>query len=207
MDDRGEMRLPLEGFRVLELGYGIAAPVAARNLAQFGADVIRVESARKPDSLRLGGAGWLPPQFDQSVRRDTIPALNFSSPGEAQHRARDRPRRTGARCSSSSSPPPTSSSPTSAKTPSPSSASRTTTSAALKPDVVYVTLPAFGSEGPYRSYRTWGHNLSAAAGIDHLIGWPDREPVQIGFAYPDFVSAQAATVAVLAALMRRGRDR
>ena len=80
MDDRGEMRLPLEGFRVLELGYGIAAPVAARNLAQFGADVIRVESARQPDSLRMGGAGWVPPQFDQSVRRDTIPALNFSSP-------------------------------------------------------------------------------------------------------------------------------
>ena len=74
---------------------------------------------------------------------------------------------------------------------------------ALKPDVVYLTLPAFGSEGPYRAYRTWGHNLAAAAGIDHLIGWPDREPVQLGFAYPDFVSAQAATAAVIAALMRR----
>ena len=80
MVDRGEMRLPLEGVRVLELGYGIAAPVAARNLAQLGADVIRVESARKPDSLRMGGAGWLPTEFDQTVRRDTIPALNFSSP-------------------------------------------------------------------------------------------------------------------------------
>ena len=79
MEDSGEVRLPLEGIRVLELGYGIAAPVAARNLAQFGADVIRVESARRPDSLRLGGAGWLPPAFDQSVRRDTMPSLNFSS--------------------------------------------------------------------------------------------------------------------------------
>ena len=74
---------------------------------------------------------------------------------------------------------------------------------ALKPDIIYVTLPAFGSDGPYRSYRTWGHNLSAAAGVDHLIGWPDRDPVQIGFAYPDYVSAQAAVVAVLGALMRR----
>jgi benzylsuccinate CoA-transferase BbsF subunit len=76
---------------------------------------------------------------------------------------------------------------------------------ALKPDIVHVTLPAFGSSGPYRSYRTWGHNLAAASGIDHLIGWPDRDPVQIGFAYPDFVSAQAATVAVLAALRRRAQ--
>ena len=71
--------LPLAGIRVLELGYGIAAPVAARNLAQFGADVIRVESRRRPDSLRLGGAGWLPRGFDPSVRQDTLPALNFSS--------------------------------------------------------------------------------------------------------------------------------
>jgi len=74
---------------------------------------------------------------------------------------------------------------------------------ALRPDIVHVILPAFGSAGPYRTYRTWGHNLSAASGIDHLIGWPDRAPVQIGFAYPDFVSAQAATVAVMAALRRR----
>ena len=27
---------------------------------------------------------------------------------------------------------------------------------ALKPDIVHVTLPAFGSDGPYRAYRTWG---------------------------------------------------
>ena len=49
--------LPLEGIRVIEFGYGIAAPVAARNLGQFGADAIRVESRRKPDSFRVGGAG------------------------------------------------------------------------------------------------------------------------------------------------------
>ena len=107
------------------------------------------------------------------------------------------------RCSSSSSPRPTCSSPTSAKTPSPQLRITYEDIRALRPDVVYLTLPAFGSEGPYRAYRTWGHNLAAAAGIDHLIGWPDREPVQLGFAYPDFVSAQAATAAVIAALMRR----
>ncbi len=202
MDDRGEARLPLVGFRVLELGYGIAAPVAARNLAQLGADVIRVESARRPDSLRMGGAGWLPAQFDQSVRRDTIPALNFSSPEK---------RSIGLEIDGADG------RAVFEQLVAASDVVVTNISEdalgelgiayedirALKPDIVYLTLPAFGSEGPYRSYRTWGHNLSAASGIDHLLGWPDREPVQIGFAYPDFVSAQAATVAVLAALMRR----
>ena len=202
MDDRGEMRLPLEGFRVLELGYGIAAPVAARNLAQFGADVIRVESARKPDSLRMGGAGWVPPQFDQSVRRDTIPALNFSSPEKRSIGLEiDRPqgRAVFEQLVAATDVFVTNISEDAL------AALRITYDdiRALKPDVVYLTLPAFGSEGPYRAYRTWGHNLAAAAGIDHLIGWPDREPVQLGFAYPDFVSAQAATAAVIAALMRR----
>ncbi|MEX1008084.1 MAG: CoA transferase [Acidimicrobiia bacterium] len=197
-------QLPLAGVRVLELGYGIAAPVAARNLAQFGADVIRVESTRRPDSLRLGGAGWLPRGFDQAVRQDTLPSLNFSS---AEKRSIgleiDCPegRAVFERLVAVSDVVITNVS------------EEALIQLALtyeqirtfKPDIVHVTLPAFGSDGPYRMYRTWGHNLSAASGIDHLIGWPDRDPVQIGFAYPDFVSAQAATVAVLAALRRRAQ--
>jgi benzylsuccinate CoA-transferase BbsF subunit len=194
--------LPLLGVRVLELGYGIAAPVAARNLAQFGADVIRVESARRPDSLRLGGAGWLPRDFDPSVRRDTLPSLNLSS---AEKRSigleidHEDGRAVFDRLVAASDVVITNISEHALV----ELDLGYDTMRALKRDIVHVTLPAFGSDGPYRMYRTWGHNLSAASGIDHLIGWPDRDPVQIGFAYPDFVSAQAATVAVLAALRRR----
>ena len=202
MDDRGEARLPLEGFRVLELGYGIAAPVAARDLAQLGADVIRIESARRARLVALRWCGLAPGPVRpvRSTRHDSGAELLVSR--EAQHRARDR------RCRGRA---------VFEQLVAASDVVVTNISEdalaelgiayedirALKPDIVYLTLPAFGSEGPYRSYRTWGHNLSAASGIDHLLGWPDREPVQIGFAYPDFVSAQAATVAVLAALMRR----
>ena len=84
-DERGVLggptegrHLPLEGIRVIEFGYGIAAPVAARNLGQFGADAIRVESRRKPDSLRVGGAGWIPKGYDPGVRWDTMPAMHCS---------------------------------------------------------------------------------------------------------------------------------
>jgi crotonobetainyl-CoA:carnitine CoA-transferase CaiB-like acyl-CoA transferase len=194
--------LPLVGIRVLELGYGIAAPVAARNLAQFGADVIRVESLRRPDSLRLGGAGWLPPTFDASVRRDTMPALNFSS---AEKRSvgleidTDAGRMVFDQMVAAVDVVITNMSERALD----ELHLRYDDLRVLKPDLVHVTLPAFGSDGPYQNFRTWGHNLSAASGVDSLIGWPDREPVQIGFAYPDFVSAQAATVAVLAALRRR----
>src|ERR1700727_1719218 len=81
-DDAGSGALPLAGVRVLEFGYGVAGPVACRNLAQFGADVIRVESVRRPDSLRQVGAGWLPLDTDWGIRRDTGILLNFTSAGE-----------------------------------------------------------------------------------------------------------------------------
>ena len=196
------MGSPLDGVRVLELGYGIAAPVAARNLAQFGADVIRVESARHLDSLRVGGAGWIPPDFDQAVRRDTMPSLNFSS---AEKRSIgldiDIPDGRGVfeRLVAGSDVLITNMSEAAlAHLDLGDEPMR-----AVNPALVYVSMPAFGNDGPYRSYRTWGHNLSAMSGIDHLIGWPDRDPVQLGIAYPDFVSAHAVTVAVLAALQRR----
>src|SRR5437763_5217339 len=179
--------LPLDGVRVLELGYGIAAPVAARNLAQFGADVIRVESVRRPDSLRLGGAGWLPPNVSRSIRQDTLPALNFSSSDKrslALEIDHDDARLAFERLVAASDVVITNMSEDAVE----SLALDDDHIRALRPDIVHVTLPAFWSSGPYRMYRTWGHNLSAASGIDSLIGWPDRGPVQIGFAYPDFVS-------------------
>src|SRR5579859_6439981 len=50
-----ERRQPLAGVRVLELGSFVAAPLAARILADFGADVIKVEPPRRGDELRTWG--------------------------------------------------------------------------------------------------------------------------------------------------------
>jgi benzylsuccinate CoA-transferase BbsF subunit len=196
------VRLPLDGVRVLELGYGIAAPVAARHLAQFGADVIRVESERRPDSLRMGAAGWLPPDVPRAIRRDTVPALNFSSP-EKRSLGLEIDNASGRavfeRLVAASDVLITNMSEAALQ----NLALTYDDMVALRADLVYASMPAFGSTGPYRAYKTWGHNLAAVAGVDSLIGWPDRGPVQIGFAYPDFVSAHTITVALMAALAHR----
>lgn len=55
----GAVRGPLEGVRVLEIGSLIAGPFAGRLLADWGAEVIKVENPRRPDPMREWGRGAL----------------------------------------------------------------------------------------------------------------------------------------------------
>jgi crotonobetainyl-CoA:carnitine CoA-transferase CaiB-like acyl-CoA transferase len=188
---------------VLEIGYGVAAPVACRNLADFGADVIKVESVRRPDSLRTVAAGWVPPDVPWEIRRDTGMSLEFTCPGK---------RSIGLEIEGAVGR---------------EAFLRLVASAdvlvmnmsvdavgdlgltydelrRVNPALVYMNMAAFGSaEGPYRTFRTWGANLSGLAGLTELVGWPDRDPVGMPISFPDYVSALWGATAVVAAIMRR----
>ena len=132
---------PLDGIRVVELGVWVAGPGAAGILADWGADVVKIE----------------PPAGDpaRSFRRmlggdlDVQPAVRARQPRQAQHRRRPRdrargvddrrraPRRT-----------PTSSSPTSGPRRSSASASTPTTLRARHPRLVYALITGYGLDGP-----------------------------------------------------------
>lgn len=195
--------LPLGDLRVLEIGYGIAAPMCARTLGQFGADVIRVESVRRPDSLRTSGSGWVPLSVPWEIRRDTNIGLNgFTSPEK---------RSVGLEID----------------TPEGMAAFRALVAQAdvlvmnmsvegvahlgvgydalreVNPSLIHLNLFGFGSDGPYRGFRTWGGNLSALAGVTASVGWPDRPPTGLPLSFPDYPSAMWGVVAVVAALLRR----
>lgn len=195
--------LPLSDVRVLEFGYGVAAPVACRNLAHFGADSIRVESVRKPDSLRIVGAGWVPPSTSWEVLRDTGQALNFTCPGKRSIGLEvDTPegRAIFERLIRASD--------VLVMNMSVDAVSELGLTydkiQALNPGIIWMNMPSFGAEeGPYRQYRTWGRNLAATAGVSRLVGWPDRDPVGMSVNYPDYVSALWGTIAVVGALLQR----
>ena len=61
--DRTGRSRPLEGLRVLEIGTGVAAPEGARMLAEWGAEVIKIESSARPDFQRTVLGGTINPAY------------------------------------------------------------------------------------------------------------------------------------------------
>ena len=195
--------LPLSGLRVIELGYGVAAPTCCRNLAHFGAEVIKVESARRPDSLRQSGSGWLPLDVDWKLWRDTGLLFQFTS---SQKRSLgleiDRPagRQALERLVAATD----------------VLAMNMSIEAvghlgltyaemrAINPRLIWINMPSFGSaEGPYRGFRTWGRNIAAMSGLSRLVGWPDREPVGMSVNIPDYLAGLWATIGIVSAVAQR----
>ena len=77
---------------------------------------------------------------------------------------------------------------------------------AINPRIIAVSMPAMGATGPRRHFRGLGSYFQAMAGLDVMIGYPHREVVDMGFAFPDATCNPAhATVAILAALRHRNR--
>ena len=77
---------------------------------------------------------------------------------------------------------------------------------AINPQVISASMPGLGSSGPHAHYRGHGSFFMARTGLDEMVGYPHRETVDIGFAFPDASCNPAhMTIAILAALRHRNR--
>ena len=190
---------PFEGLRVLDLSWVGVGPMTAGYLASYGATVIKIESSRRPDVLRLN------PPF-----RDGKSGINNSHfygdfNGGKQSVGIDLTNQRGREVAwkliewadvvlESFTP------------------------KALagwgmdyerirerNPSVVMLSTCMQGQTGPRRLYRGFGNLMAGLAGFYELTGWPDRSPAMIYGAYTDFVSQRFTATAVLAALDHRRR--
>jgi benzylsuccinate CoA-transferase BbsF subunit len=75
----------------------------------------------------------------------------------------------------------------------------------IKPDLVMISLSMEGRTGPHRDTLGFGTVLQAAAGLAYVTGWPDRPPALPGVAYTDWTTPLFGLVALLAALDYRRR--
>lgn len=183
---------PLVGVRVLELGNFIAAPTAGRLLADFGADVVKVERPAGGDELRTwrlhGGTTSL--LFRTLARNKRSITLDLRS-----QEGREIALQLIGECD------------VILENFRPGTLERWQ----LGPDVIHdrnpgavlVRISGYGQTGPYRDRPGFGGVAEAVGGLRHVVGYPDRPPVRVGISLADTVSGLYATIGALMGLLRR----
>jgi crotonobetainyl-CoA:carnitine CoA-transferase CaiB-like acyl-CoA transferase len=76
---------------------------------------------------------------------------------------------------------------------------------AVRPDIIYVSMCGFGHEGPDTSHVTMGPTAQALTGLTFMVGLPDRPPAGWSFSYLDHVGGYLGAIAILAGVIHRGR--
>jgi crotonobetainyl-CoA:carnitine CoA-transferase CaiB-like acyl-CoA transferase len=186
---------PLAGVRVLEMGALIAGPFCAKVLAEFGADVVKVEPPRTGDPLRKwryienGTSLWW---HVQSRNKRSI-AVDLRTP-EGQAIARALALRADILVENFR----------------PGTLEGWNLSyeslAAENPGLVMVRISGYGQTGPYRARPGFGVIGEAVGGLRYVTGTPDRPPSRVGVSIGDTLSALYGVIGAMMALHARARS-
>jgi crotonobetainyl-CoA:carnitine CoA-transferase CaiB-like acyl-CoA transferase len=188
----------LSGLRVLDFTHFVAGPLATQTLADFGAEVIKIEAPIRGDDFRhyptvdpeipaQGGPFLWTNRNKKSLALDMkseaglgvakellaqadVLVENFSS-GVMERFGLDY-----------------------------------ATCAGLNPRLIYCSISAYGREGPYADRLGFDPIAQAESGFISMNGYDDRQGVRTGSAVMDIATAMSATNAILLALTARARD-
>lgn len=75
----------------------------------------------------------------------------------------------------------------------------------IKPDIIMLSTCNLGQTGPYANHPGLGSHLTHFSGFSHLTGWPDRDPLVLYGPYIDFIGVVYGTIALVSALEYRRR--
>lgn len=75
----------------------------------------------------------------------------------------------------------------------------------LRPDVIYARMSGYGHSGPHADYRSYGPVVQAVSGLTHISGLPGEQPSGWGLSYMDSQAAYYNSAALLAAILHRRR--
>src|ERR1700761_6674732 len=71
----------------------------------------------------------------------------------------------------------------------------------IKPDIIYGSNCGFGHVGPYHAYKTWGPIVQAVSGLTFTSGLPDQPPAGWGYSYMDHTGGYYMVMAILLAIL------
>ena len=180
----------LRGVRVIELGSLIAGPYAAGLLAQFGAEVIKIEPPGEGDPLRKwrklhdGTSLWW---YSQSRNKKSV-TVNLKAPA-GQALVRDLVKsadivvenfRAGQLESWGLG---------------------WETLSAQNPNLVMVRVSGYGQSGPYRDRPGFAAIAESMGGMRYLAGYPDRPPVRVGISLGDSLASLYGVIGALLAMV------
>ncbi|QEW05969.1 CaiB/BaiF CoA transferase family protein [Nitrincola iocasae] len=192
---------PLQGVRVLDLSRILAGPWCSQQLADLGAEVIKIERPGEGDDTRRWGPPWLDKSHEaayylganrgkQSVTIDMastdgqallhqlvqscdVVLENFKVGGLKKYHLDYASLKV------------------------------------IKPDLIYCSITGFGQDGPYAQRAGYDFMIQGMGGLMSLTGQPDSEvgggPVKVGVAFADIFTGMYAANAIMAALLQRQR--
>lgn len=189
--------LPLAGVRVADFSWVGVAPCATQLLALFGAEVIRVESARKLDVFR----GSLPRRGSDPNASAYWANCNRDKRGATLDLRHPRGREVALRLVAEADVVVDSFTPGFMDSVGLSVAAMRE----VNPGLITMSASMEGSDGPHAAFRGFGLVLQSTVGFTHFTAWPGRAPVGTGVAYTDWFATHFAAFALLAALEARER--
>lgn len=186
-------RKPLDGIRVLEMGQLIAGPFCGQLLADFGAEVVKVEPPRTGDAMRQWGRAdgegrplWWPviargkksitldlrEARAQSIVRDLVTAADIL----VENFRAGRMEEWGLGYDMLKE---------------------------INPRLIMVRVTGFGQTGPYSARAGFASVCEAMGGMRYVAGYPDRPPVRAGISIGDTLAGQSGFQGALLALQHR----
>lgn len=190
---------PLQGIRVLDLSRILAGPWCTQQLADLGAEVIKIEKPDSGDDTRSWGPPWLEGSQESAYylsanRGKQSVAIDIAQPEGQQliHQLLEQCdvlvenfkvgglKKYGLDYASLKQ---------------------------KKPDLIYCSITGFGQDGPYAQRAGYDFMIQAMGGLMSLTGQPDDQPgggpMKIGVAFADIFTGLYASNAILAALLQR----
>ena len=197
ISDPASSALPLEGLKVVEFSWVIATPSAVRVLADYGATVIKVETASRPDAMRT-----VNPFVDEEVHPDNSVGYGVYNAGK-QSLSLDitRPEAREVIMDLASW----------ADVVTESFAPGTMARlgygyddlTAVNPELIMISSSLLGQTGPHSGLAGYGFMAAAIAGFYDITGWSDRDPAGPYGPYTDFLAPRVIVAALMAALEHR----
>ncbi|WP_108658361.1 CaiB/BaiF CoA transferase family protein [Acuticoccus kandeliae] len=187
---------PLEGIRVLEMGQLIAGPFCGQLLADFGAEVVKIEPPGVGDSMRQWGRTddkghplWWPVigrnkksltlDLRKPEAQDVVRALAAECDIIVENFRVGRMEAWGLGYDALK---------------------------AINPRIIMVRVTGFGQSGPYKERAGFAAVCEAMGGMRYIGGYPDRPPVRIGISIGDTLAGQSGFQGALLALHHREKS-